>query len=380
MVSDNHSLYTSDLLMAHLRRQEAFNDSDYESCPVGGEWWKCEDVNYPTFIGCCSSNPCSGQLCPQSNLYPMGFGPVTSPVPDYPNHSCPYGGLWYTCADNSVPFQGCCASNPCNGQGCPASDLRPAGVHTVVLAGGSTYTVPSSVATTASASISPAYATTTSSTALPQPVSKTVDTAAVAGGAAAAAVALTIIIGLAVYCLIRRRRMKKALQETAQPGQGPQEYKPFYKDPFGTVASALTPLPRYSGSASAIQSPFSSVPAYYSPRAPKPQDGEPQEIMGLGLTADEFNRRNKSRSPVNHIVDGPIELATHRFSANQPDAEAASPLLESKPKDRPTKRLTKAGEPDSRARLRNRAAVFDLRAEVSRSPSRGPARGFESDD
>ncbi|OQV06908.1 hypothetical protein CLAIMM_11415 [Cladophialophora immunda] len=359
MVSDNHSLYTSDLLMAHLRRQDTFNDSDYESCPVGGQWWKCEDVNYPTFIGCCSSNPCSGQMCPSENLYPMGFGPVTAPVPDYPNHSCPYGGLWYTCADNSVPFQGCCDSNPCNGQGCPASDLRAAGVHTVVVAGTSTFTVPSSVATTSSASVSSAYATTTSS------------------GVAAAAVALTIIIGLAVFCLIRRRRTKQSLQESTQSGREPHEYKAFYKDPLGAV---LTPLPRYPGSASAIQGPFSPAPAYYSPRAPTSQDGEPQEIMGLGLTADEFNRRNKSRSPVNHNVEGPVELATHRFSANRPDAEARSPLLESRPKDKPTDKPTTNRKPDTRSRLRSRAAVVDLRAEVSRSPSRGPARGFDSDD
>ncbi|OAL37657.1 hypothetical protein AYO20_03164 [Fonsecaea nubica] len=378
MVSVNHSLFTSDLLMAHLRRQDTFNDSDYVSCPVGGEWWKCEDVNYPTFIGCCSSNPCSGQMCSPANLSPMGFGAVTTPVPDYPNHSCPYGGLWYTCADNSVPFQGCCDSNPCNGQGCPASDLRPAGVHTVVVAGSSTFTVPATVATTSSASVSSAPATTTSSTARAQPASKSVDTAAIAGGAVAAAVSLTIIIGLAVFCLIRRRRMKRSLQESAQLGREPLEYKSFYKDPFGAV---MTPLPRYSGSASTTQGPFSPAPAYYSPRAPRFQDdGEPQEIMGLGLTPDEFNRRHASRSPVNHNIDGPVELATYRFSANPPDAEARSPLLETQPKVNPTDRLATDGELDSRSRLRSRPAVADLRGKVSRSPSRGPARGLDSDD
>ncbi|OAP62669.1 hypothetical protein AYL99_01896 [Fonsecaea erecta] len=363
--------------MAHLRRQDSFDDSDYESCPVGGQWWTCEDINYPTFIGCCSSNPCSGQMCPQDNLYPMGFGSVTTPVPDYPNHSCPYGGLWYTCADNTVTFQGCCDSNPCNGQGCPASDLRPAGVHTVVVAGSSTFTVPSSVATTSSASVPSAFATATSSTSLPQPVSKPVDTAAIAGGAAAAAVALTIVAVLVAFCVVRRRRMKQSLQESTEPGREPQEYKPFYKDPFGGV---LTPLPRYSGSPSTMHGPFSPAPAYYSPRAPKSQDGEPQEIMGLGLTADEFNRRHKSRSPVHHSTDGPIELATHRFSSNRADAEAGSPLLRSKPKDKPIRRQTVDGEADTRSRLRSRAAVDDLRAEVSRSPSRGPARGFDPDD
>src|ERR1700743_111922 len=167
MVSDNYSFYTSDLMMAHVRRQDSFDDSDYESCTVGGQWWKCEDVNYPTFIGCCSSNPCSGKMCPEGHLHPMGFGTVTTPVPDYPNHSCPYGGLWYTCADNTVPFQGCCESNPCNGQGCPASDLRAAAVHTVVVAGASTFTVPASVATATRTAASAADATISSGTSTP---------------------------------------------------------------------------------------------------------------------------------------------------------------------------------------------------------------------
>lgn len=197
--------------MARQRRQDDFTDSDYVSCPVGGDWWKCEDINYPTFIGCCSSDPCSGQMCPTEDLYPMGFGAVTSPIPDYPNHSCPYGGLWYTCADNPIAFQGCCESNPCNGQGCPSSDLRPAGVHTAVVAGTSTYTVPSSIATalqTTASSLSPTISA-TSSPASFKAVSQSNNTTAVAGGAAAIAVVLTAAAGLIFYYLMRRRRRKQ---------------------------------------------------------------------------------------------------------------------------------------------------------------------------
>lgn len=245
MTPENHSFYISDLMMAHIRRQDSFDDSDYVSCPVGGKWWKCEDVNYPTFIGCCSSNPCSGRMCTEEDLYPMGFGPVTTPVPDYPNHSCPYGGLWYTCADNPVTFQGCCKSNPCNGQGCPVTDLVAAAVHTVDVAGGSTFTVPSSVATTSpSTTSSPDTTKQGSTSAATQSSSKSSDTTAIASAAAAVAVAITIIVGVAIFCLVRRRTLKKLAQESVQTGTEPPESKPFYKDPFGASAWEMLLSPK----------------------------------------------------------------------------------------------------------------------------------------
>ena len=390
--------------MAHLRRQDTFDDSDYVSCPVGGDFWECEDVNYPTFVGCCSNNPCSGKLCSEEDLYPMGFGSVTTPAPDYPNHSCPYDGLWYTCADNPVPFQGCCESDPCNSQGCPVSDLRAAAVHTVAVAGDTTFTVPSSVATSSPTTASSATDTTTtpvttgqgSTSASSHSVSKSIDTAAIAGGAAAVAVVLTIIIALLCCWLTRRRRMKQVAQEALQAGTPPHDPNPFYKDPLGTSeylflictaalltkAAVMTPLPRYSRRASSFaypQAPFSRAPTYESAQTHHPPHTEPQEVIGLGLSEDEFNRRTKSRSPSNQIGNEPIELATQRFSANNPDTEAKSPLLAARPKQRPKPkpRARREEKGQRQSRLRSRPALVDLRAEASRSPSRGPARGFD---
>jgi hypothetical protein len=245
--------------MSNLRRQGTFPDSDYESCPVGGEWWTCTDANYPTFIGCCSSDPCSGSLCSGSDLYPMGFGSITTPAPDYPNHSCPYGGLWYTCADNTTPFQGCCNSNPCNGVGCPASDLRPAGVHTVLLVGGTTFTVPASMATgsqaTSSASASSSTSTSTitgtptsvtTATALPAVAAKSSHTGAIAGGATAGGVLILALLVLILYFCGLRRKRQASLSEISpsmitstgnasasnarQTQNQMSEYKGFYKD------------------------------------------------------------------------------------------------------------------------------------------------------
>ena len=417
MVSKNHSLFISDLIMAHTRRQDAFDDSDYASCPAGGDWWKCEDVNYPTFIGCCSSNPCSGQMCPEGDLYPMGFGSITAPASDYPNHSCPYNGLWYTCADNIVTFQGCCESDPCNGQGCPASDLRPAGVHTVIVAGTSTFTVPPSVATEAPTSVLSASVTTTSNGAnrsstpvasqlvSAQPVSKSIDTAAIAGGSAAVAAVVTIVIGLTIWS-VRRRRTKRVAEFPHKMVQHLRNRSRLIRIPSVQVSACTsrnvrslltdlttvtTPLPRYTQTIPSFtyqQSLFSPAPTYQSTQTIHPPHAEPQEVMGLGLSQGEFNRRTKSRSPVNHLISAPIELATQRFSAGNPDAEAKSPLLESKsnevpqskPRPNPNPNPNPNEKRERQSRLRARPAMVDLRAEASRSPSRGPTEGLYLDD
>ena len=145
----------------------------------------------------------------------------------------------------------------------------------------------------------------------------------------------------------------------------------------------MTPLPRYSRRAPSFaypQGPSSPAPTYQSAQVTHPPHTEPQEVMGFSLSEDEFNRRIKSRSPVNLLVGGPIELATQRFSANNPDAEAKSPLLEArpKPKPKPNSRMKREEKRQRQSRLRSRPAMFDLRAEVSRSPSRHPARGIEA--
>lgn len=132
-------------------------------------------------------------------------------------------------------------------------------------------------------------------------------------------------------------------------------------------------LARYTLTSSTLSSPrlpFSPAPAYRSMTLSKEEPVEPQEIMGIGLTEEEFTRRSKSRTPVN-ALDGPVELAALRFSAADVYAEAEKPLV--KPKKAP--RLIPR---ERSSRLRASPAFGDLRAlAVSRSPSISPVR---SDD
>ena len=230
----HRSVLSSLKSMAALLQRANPSDADYVSCPKGGYFYVCEDVNYYTFVGCCSSNPCSNQMCSYEDLWPMGFGIETSPAPDYPNHSCPYGGLWYTCADNPIPFQGCCEIDPCNGYGCPYVNLVAAGVHTVEVAGGSTFTVPATVNTEIVTSSTNYRDTSTRSTGLTGTTGRVAstttnyyvpsfsasssskvggnsigkNTAIIAGGASAGGILVAILIGIAVYFYKRRTRLQ----------------------------------------------------------------------------------------------------------------------------------------------------------------------------
>ncbi|KAF7944577.1 uncharacterized protein EAE97_005210 [Botrytis byssoidea] len=83
------------------------------SCPLGGNWWICLDQS-PTFFGCCASDPCNGIGCPEEDLLAAGMGTAGGPDASsndgsyWPNAGCPSGGVWYTCSRQTPSFQGCC--------------------------------------------------------------------------------------------------------------------------------------------------------------------------------------------------------------------------------------------------------------------------------
>lgn len=52
---------------------------------------------------------------------PMSFNTVA--FDDLTDQQCSTGSRWYTCSYTQTPFLGCCKSNACQHNGCPASDL-----------------------------------------------------------------------------------------------------------------------------------------------------------------------------------------------------------------------------------------------------------------
>lgn len=96
--------------------------------------YTCTD-QMPTFLGCCTSNPCNGVGCPSSDLRAAGMGTGSGPDSTtndssyWPNVQCAEG-QWWTCSRQTPSFQGCCETNPCGGDGdaggCPSNELSPA--------------------------------------------------------------------------------------------------------------------------------------------------------------------------------------------------------------------------------------------------------------
>ncbi|KAK7906094.1 hypothetical protein LTR67_000820 [Exophiala xenobiotica] len=176
---------------------------------------------------------------------------------------------------------------------------------------------------------------------------------AIAGSAAGVGVLLTIAVGMFIYCCLRWRRQRQARRHV--------EFQFHETVPKDARSLHVTTRLAYRREATP-DLPASFAPAYTLTTS-KDKELEPQEIMGLGLSTDEFNRRNRSRSPV-HSLDGPVELASQRFSAINPhiDDKCTAPEL----------RHGRAKERSSR--LRNSPGVHNLRVEASRSPSASPGR------
>ena len=91
------------------------------TCPLNGTFYACEFGE--RFLGCCANgSPAVTSGCPQEDLLPASF---KKEYYAYTTSAACTQGSWWSCADTSPPFLGCCLSNPCL-NGCPATDLRAA--------------------------------------------------------------------------------------------------------------------------------------------------------------------------------------------------------------------------------------------------------------
>lgn len=93
------------------------------TCPLNVTFYACDFGK--RFLGCCeNSSPadtCTNG-CPQEDLLPASF---EKEYFDYITRAACTRGIWWSCANTSPPFLGCCLSNPCLG-GCPPGDLTAA--------------------------------------------------------------------------------------------------------------------------------------------------------------------------------------------------------------------------------------------------------------
>ncbi|PQE23093.1 hypothetical protein CJF32_00004479 [Rutstroemia sp. NJR-2017a WRK4] len=204
------------------------SSSSVGTCPLGGQWYTCEDQT-PTFFGCCTSNPCNGVGCPASDLRAAGMGTGSGPDADtndgsyWPNVQCPLGGSWYTCPQQTPSFQGCCESRMCNGSNtvCPDEQLHPAAFLSVPQPSASS-TVAGSLAT----STSPSSSSTTTKSKSTTPVGTIVG--GTVGGVVGGAIIITILI---LIYLRRRNRQETARNSASEPELAvpTHEFKGCYK-------------------------------------------------------------------------------------------------------------------------------------------------------
>jgi hypothetical protein len=98
------------------------------SCPDEGSFYICYDKPV-RFVGCCTVDPCKTDdgVCPDASLRNTTFDKYSynqlqpqECVSEKPEVQ------WFTCAENDVPFMGCCAGSPCAENGCAEGDLYAA--------------------------------------------------------------------------------------------------------------------------------------------------------------------------------------------------------------------------------------------------------------
>lgn len=97
-------------------------------CIEGGSFYVCDDKPI-RFIGCCTVDPCKTAtgVCPDDSLRNSTFDEFSYNM--FKPQACVSEEpevRWFTCASIDVPFMGCCASHPCEENGCHSSNMSAA--------------------------------------------------------------------------------------------------------------------------------------------------------------------------------------------------------------------------------------------------------------
>lgn len=200
------------------------------SCPYGGTFFVCEN-NTTEFVGCCTSDPChDGRgTCSNENLRTTSFS-HDSFAAIMPQDCSDSSASWYTCNFTSPPFLGCCKTDPCAAP-CVSADLTPAKLSRDVVARSAflTESLPTSPQTSGALSTAPAA---TNATEPQQPLS-----ALTIAGYSIGAAALVVLVALCMYVWGRRSGKRRSRQEPPATEHnpensvlGPQQAEVFHTD------------------------------------------------------------------------------------------------------------------------------------------------------
>lgn len=205
--------------MATLSARQVFQPS----CPEGGAWVACGFGS--RFLGCClqASAACLNG-CSTDDLKPASF--LKDRYLDVTGSVCPGDSLWYTCKNTDPTFLGCCTSDPCAQNGCPTLDLRAARLSTDEAEAAPYSALPNPSSTTAQTSTrsqtstsSAAKGPTSNALAKPtfSPSASHASLSAVVGGTVGGLLLLSFLTSLAVLLWRRQRRGRHTSDIPAPP-------------------------------------------------------------------------------------------------------------------------------------------------------------------
>ncbi|KAL8898724.1 MAG: hypothetical protein Q9207_006554 [Kuettlingeria erythrocarpa] len=205
--------------MAALSARQVFQPS----CPQGGAWVACGFGS--RFVGCCvqASAACMNG-CSTDDLKPASF--LKDRYLDVTGSVCPGDSLWYTCQNTDPTFMGCCTSDPCAQNGCPTVDFRAARLSTDEAEAGPYSAIPDPSSKMAQTSTQSQTSTslaaegpTSRATAKPSssPSASRASIGAVIGATLGGLVLLSFLTSLAILLWRRRRGRRHTAEITAPP-------------------------------------------------------------------------------------------------------------------------------------------------------------------
>ncbi|CAG8955750.1 hypothetical protein HYFRA_00011616 [Hymenoscyphus fraxineus] len=279
--------------------------TDKGTCPSGGLWYECTGIT-PSFQGCCVTNPCQQNGCPATDLRAAGIPTAGIVATNEPNVQCPSTSLWYTCTAISPSFQGCCKTNPCQQNGCPAGDLEAAQFKVIP---GTTSTLQSTTASsTSTGTAAPVQPNVTSSDG-------NHNTAIIAGVVTGGVVLIALIICGFLILKHRRKKDKNAKRDSAASAA-------IGKDPESPGMRKLTPTdgirgPENEGFYTATQgTPRPDHDKNFSPTRPA-REGDAQTVGPPPYGSPQPSPNQPAHSPQISMMSGhPSPTGAHTWGGH----------------------------------------------------------------